>query len=319
MIARVLASLAVLALCAGTVEAQTVGIVSTQPGSSTHSMSTAIAKVLVEKAGMQARVQAQGNTPMYGVDAGTAEFGLSNSFDNIFFTTGTGEYESEGKHPNMRVVANMQPLTTALFVQKDSPVKSIKDLKGMRVGSGFQAQKTIARIVEAYLALGGLTYKDVKQVPAANVVNGADDFGSGKTDVFFFATGSAKVKEIDAKVGGLRAISVDNTPEGVTRMKNILPGSYVMTVKPGPNMDGVHGDTNTVAFDFLLMTNKSVKDDIVYKTVKALHDNKQILVETFAAMSTFDPDQMARDYAPLEYHPGAIKAYTEMGKWPPKK
>jgi len=208
---------------------------------------------------------------------------------------------------------------SCIYVRKGAGIERPQDLRGKRVGVSQIGDATIARIIEAHLALGGLTYNDVTQVPAANVVNGADDFGSGKTDVFFFATGSAKVKEIDAKVGGLRAISVENSPDAVARMQKILPGSYVMTVKPGPNLDGVHTDTNVVAFDFLLMTNKSVKDDIVYKAVKALHDNKQILVETFAAMSTFDPDQMARNYAPLEYHPGAIKAYTEMGKWPPKK
>jgi uncharacterized protein len=312
-------ALALTVLALGSANAQTIGIVSTQPGSSTHSMSTAIAKVAVEKAGLQARVQAQGASPMYGIDAGTAEFGLSNSFDNVFFVTGTGDYESDGKHPNMRVVGNLTPLTTAMFVQKDSPVKSIKDLKGMRVGSGFQAQKTIGRIIEAHLALGGLTFNDVKQVPAANVVNGADDFGAGKTDVFFFATSSAKVKEIDVKVGGLRAISVENSPDAVARMQKILPGAYVMTVKPGPNMDGVLGPTNVVSFDFLLMSHTRVSEDVVYRVTKAIHGNKQILVETFAGLNSFDPNEMARPYPSLEYHPGAVKFYTEIGKWPLKK
>jgi len=311
-------AVALVALAASGANAQSIGIVSTQPGSATHSMSTAIAKVAVEKAGLQARVQAQGASPMYGIDAGTAEFGLSNSFDNIFFVTGTGDYASDGKHPNMRVVANLQPLTTAMFVKKDSPIKAIKDLKGMRVGAGFQAQKTIGRIIEAHLALGNLTFNDVKQVPAANVVNGADDFGAGKTDVFFFATGSAKVKEIDVKVGGLRAISVENSRDAVARAEKILPGAYVMSVKPGPNMDGVLGPTNVVAFDFLLMTHTRVSEDVVYRVTKALHGNKQTLVDTFAGMRTFDPDNMARAYPPLEYHPGAVKFYKEIGKWPPK-
>lgn len=314
----VLSALALFVLALGSAQAQSIGIISTQPGSATHSISTAIAKVAVEKAGLQARVQAQGAAPMYGIDAGTAEFGMANSFDNIFFVTGTGDYASDGKHPNMRVVANIQPLTVAMFVKKDSPVKSIKDLKGARVGSGFQAQKTIGRIIEAHLALGGLTYKDVTQVPAANVVNGADDFGAGKSDAFFFATGAAKVKEIDVKVGGLRAISVETAADAVARMNKILPGAYTMRVMPRPGLDGVAEPTNVVAFDFLLMSHTRVSEDVVYRVAKALHGNKAILVQTFAPLRTFDPDQMARAYPSLEYHAGAIKFYKEIGKWPPK-
>ena len=40
---------------------------------------------------------AQGASPQYSIDAGTGEFGLSNNFDMVFFVTGTGEYEGEGR------------------------------------------------------------------------------------------------------------------------------------------------------------------------------------------------------------------------------
>ena len=97
-------ALAILAFAfCGAANAQTLGILATQPGSATHSISTAIAKTIVEKAGLQARVQSQGASALYGIDAGTADLGLANAYDNIFFFTGTGEYEREGKHPNLRI------------------------------------------------------------------------------------------------------------------------------------------------------------------------------------------------------------------------
>jgi uncharacterized protein len=84
-------------------------------------------------------------------------------------------------------------------------------------------------------------------------------------------------------------------------------------------MDGVLGPTNVVSFDFLLMSHTRVSEDVVYRVTKAIHGNKQIMVETFAGLNSFDPNEMARQYPSLEYHPGAIKFYTEIGKWPPKK
>jgi len=93
---RMMAAAIAAAAISGAAEAQTIGIVSTGPGSYTHSASSAIAKLLVERAGLQARVQPQIASPSINVEAGTGDLGLTNSFDSVFFITGTGEYEGRG-------------------------------------------------------------------------------------------------------------------------------------------------------------------------------------------------------------------------------
>ena len=54
----------------------------------------------------------------------------------------------------------------------------------------------------------GLTEADVKPVLVPNVVRGADDFVAGALDVFFFAFGAPKLREVDATVAGIRAIAI---------------------------------------------------------------------------------------------------------------
>src|SRR5258708_36887614 len=83
----------------------------------------------------------------------------------------------------MRYVGSLIPYRVAMHVRADSRINSITDLKGKRVSSEFNAQKTIARIIEAHLANMGLGYGDVVKVPAPNVVRQAEDFMSGKVDV----------------------------------------------------------------------------------------------------------------------------------------
>jgi TRAP transporter TAXI family solute receptor len=310
---------AAAAFTASAVSAQTVGIVATAPGTLTHSYSTAVAKAVADKTKLEVRVIAQGASPQYSIDSGTGEFGLSNNFDTVFFVTGTGEYEGEGKRPNIRVVGNLVPLLSTVWVKKDSPIKTPADLKGKRIGSGFTAQKTILRIFEGQLATVGLSYKDVRGVPTANVATGADDFGAGKTDAFTFGLSAAKVKEIDAKVGGLRGLSFPETKEADAAISKILPGAYHIKVNPAPQLDGILGPTNVTAFDFLLVTSINVPVVTVYQVIKAIHDGKDSMVATFPALRANDPDKLAaKQYPPLEYHPGAIKYYTEIGKWPPK-
>jgi TRAP transporter TAXI family solute receptor len=305
--------LIVLLCFAGAAQAQTIGIVTTPAGSFSNSAGQAMAKVLVDKAKLRAVVQAQASTGFDEVESGAADFNVSNSFDGTFYTTGTGEYQGNGAKPAMRYAGALIPYRVAMHVRADSPIKSIADLKGKRVSSDFNAQKTIARIIEAHLANAGLGWKDVVGVPAPNVVRQAEDFMSGKVDVMFFALGSASIKQANAAVGGVRVLEVDTAPEAMKRAQALIPGAYVMQVAPHPSVEGVSKPTNLIAFDMVMMTNAKVKDDVVYRTVKALHENKQDLVATFPPFALFQPQNMAKPLQDVPFHAGAEKFYREAG------
>ena len=95
-------------------------------------------------------------------------------------------------------------LRTPFFVRKDSGMYKIADLKGKRVTMGYSAMRNIDLVTRAMLASAGLTEADVKPVLVPNVVRSADDFVAGNSDMFFFAFGAPKVREVDATVGGIR-------------------------------------------------------------------------------------------------------------------
>ena len=298
---------------AGTANAQVVSIVTTPTGSFTNSAGTAMAKVISDKTKIHAIVQAQAQAGMYAVEAGNAEFGMSNAFDTSFYIEGSAYYKGNGPQPNLREVGAILPLRVAMFVRKDSKIKSIADLKGKRVSAGFGSQKTVGRIIAAELANAGLSYDDVQKVLAPNVSRAADDFTAGKTDVLFFAIGSAPVKRAAATVGGLRALPVDSSPKAVARLQKMLPGAYLTVVKPRPGLDGISKPIKEVTIDFLFFTNKNVKADLVYQVTKALHDNKAALTAIFKPFVHFDPAHMAVKVKSVPIHPGALKYYKEIG------
>ncbi|HEY6993250.1 MAG TPA: TAXI family TRAP transporter solute-binding subunit [Xanthobacteraceae bacterium] len=309
-------SLVMALLAAGSATAQTVSIVTTPSGSFTNSAGAAMAKVVGEKTKLRAILQAQALQAMIPVAAGTAEFGMGNAFDTTFYVEGAGEYEGQGAHKNLRNVATLLPYQVALHVRADSDIKSIADLKGKRVSAGFNAQKTIGRIIAAHLATAGLTYNDVVGVLTPNVSRSADDFAAGKTDVLFFALGSAAVKQAAATVGGLRVLPIDDTPEALARMQKLLPGSYSLEVKPSPAFDGISKPTKVVAFDMVLSTNDQVPENVVYEVTKAIHQNKDALAATFPPFKLFVPDRMAKPVQDVEFHPGALRYYREIGLLP---
>lgn len=310
---KLVQGLALGLLAAGAAGAQTIGIVTTPAGSFSNSAGQAIAKTLVDSARLRAVVQAQASTGFEEVESGAADFNVSNAFDATFFSTGTGEYQGRGKRPAMRYVGALIPYRVAMHVRADSSIATIKDLKGKRVSSDFNAQKTIGRIVEAHLANAGLSYGDVVKVPAPNVVRQAEDFMSGKVDVLFFALGSAAIKQANASVGGLRVLEVDTSRAAMRRTEALLPGAYVMRVSPNPALDGITKPTNLIAFDMVLITNAKVPDEVVYRVAKALHENKQDLVATFPPFALFQPQNMGKTLKGVPMHPGAVRYYKEIG------
>ena len=315
---RPLAALVAAAALAAPAAAQQIGIGTMGQGTAGYSMAAAIAKVLSEKAKLAARVQPAGGTSAYVplIDSGELDFGVVNIIEAKEALTGTGVFQGK-KQSNIRMVAVLYPFRNGMFVRKDSKMKTTADLKGAAVPYGYTSQLTLKAITDAFLANGGLSLADVKQVLVPNVLRGADEFAAGKADAALFALGAGKVAETNAAVGGIRFLDMDDSPAAVARMQKVLPEAYIVTVNPSPALAGILAPSKIMAYDYVLLAGKHVKDDLVGKVVETLAANKAALIESFTGFQGFDAARMAKTL-PLEYHPGAIAAYTKLGHWPPK-
>jgi TRAP transporter TAXI family solute receptor len=283
----------------------------------TYSAGAAIAKVAAD-GGLNLRVKPFGGTSAYvpGVDAGEQQFGLANELETHYAVTGTVIYNKP--QTNLRVVAVLTPLYSVLFVGKDSPIKTIPDLKGKRVPTGYASQRVIDVLTKGTLANGGLSEDDIQKVPVPNVVGGANEFEQGKADVFLFALGSGKVAEVNSKVP-VRVLPIDHSKEAMDRLRKFIPVAYATELKPGKGRAGLDQPTWVYAYDYLVLANNKVPDDVVYKLAKLMHDHPKELAANFGALSGFDPNRMAKDMGVVQFHPGAVKYYKEIGEWPPKK
>jgi TRAP transporter TAXI family solute receptor len=296
-------------------QAQVVGIGTSKQGGFTYSAGAAIAKV-VGAAGLRMLVRPYGGSGVYvpAVNKGEIQFALANALETRYAVTGTGAYKDR-QQPNIRVVAVMLPLRVAIFARKDSPIKSIADLKGKRVPGVFGAARTLKVLMDGQLANAGMSYKDVQIVKAAGIIGNANDFMAGKSDVFFFAVGSGKVLQVNAKVGGIRALPIDPSPAAMARLKKFVPVAYALKVKPGKRLAGIVKPTYVMAYPYLVLTSAKVSDDMAYKVAKAMHDNRKGMIGSFRAMAGFSPKRMVTELGPVKYHPGAIKFYKEKGMW----
>jgi TRAP transporter TAXI family solute receptor len=316
---RILAAGAVAAslAAAAPASAQIYSLGTGKQGFWTYSAGAAIAKVASD-GGLNLRVKPFGGTSAYvpGVNAGEQQFGLANELETHYAVTGQVLYKDKAQ-PNLRVVAVLAPLYSEFFVAKNSPIKTIADLKGKRIPTGYASQRVLDVLTKGTLANGGLSYSDIQQVPVPNVVGGASEFEQGNTDAFMFALGSGKVSEVNSKVA-VRVLAIDHSKEAMERLRKFIPVAYATQVKPSKVNVGVDEPTWVYAYDYLVLANDKVPDDVVYKLAKLLHDHKKELAANFGALGGFDPARMAKDMGPVKFHPGAIKYYKEIGEWPPK-
>jgi len=209
---------------------------------------------------------------------------------------------------DLRIIGAAHALRVGFFVRKDSGMTKVADLKGKRVPTGFSAMRALEPTVRAMLATAGLTENDIKPVLVPNVIRSADDFLDGRADCFYFAFGAPKVREADAKVGGIRMVEVN--PAGMDAARKIEKWGYLTTVKPGPAFVGVEAPIQVYSFDNLLFTSADASDDFVYKVLDTLFANKKELVPLQPVLGEFSPQFAYKQYD-VPYHPGALKYYKE--------
>src|SRR3982750_107536 len=282
--------------------AQAVGFATLPPGSLNHTTASAVAKVLSEKAAMNMLVQptAGDNVIIPMVNRGESLMGIANAPE-------TAMAMKEAKQTDVRLISVAHTLPTAFFVPKDSGLKTIADMKGKRVELGYSAMRTIDLLTRAMLATAGLTERDVKAVRVPNVVRGADDFASGASDMFFFAFGGPKVREVDASMP-LRVLEIDE--KGMPAARKVTPYGYLTQVQPGPIYIGVEKPMKVYSFDNLFLVNSKVSDDTVYKILDTLEKNKADLVAVQPVLRAFSAANAYKKYD-MPYHPGALKYYQE--------
>lgn len=314
MLRTIGAAIAGAALFAGAASAQTYSIGTNPQGSVFYAAGTAISRVMVEKTGLQFRVQpyAGSSTYMPLIDQGKLAFGMANVGEAAFASSGTEIYRQP--MPNLRMVAITFNNVSGFVVRKDSPIKSIKDLKGKTVPVGFTSGRIFHYIMNGALATEGMTDKDLNGVPTPNFVAGMQLFMSGRADAAFTAVPAGITQQANATIeGGVRFLSTPCDDEAAAKFDKWIPGGVIGKMEPGESRPFItENPTCFTDVPFTVVTGAHVPDEVVYKVVKTMAEHKADLGKALGAFNRMEIKGMAAKH-PVPYHPGALKAYTELG------
>jgi TRAP transporter TAXI family solute receptor len=300
-----------------------VTIGSNPAGTVFYAVASAISKVVSEGASFQMTVQPYTGTSTFLplLNSGEIDFGVNNAVDMALSYQGPGRLKIGGRNPfahtpNARLVMRGAPLLVALVVRKDSPLKSVHDIKGKRVTGEYPAQLAVWYNLFGHLATAGLTWSDVKVVPVPAANEGVDALMQGRADVTLHALNSAKIREADSTVG-VRHLSSDCSPQGEQRLSRAVPGYYTRLMKAGSAL-AVLEDTCVIAYDIYLSTHKAAPDQVVAGALKSLWDNVEKLSPVHPIFKEWTRDRAVAPDVTMPYHPAAAQFYKDQKLWSAK-
>ena len=307
---RLLAAAPALMLAAGA-QAQPIGLGSSPQGTATYQLAATVAKEITETLKLQARVQPSSGTgamiPL--VNSGEIDFGFCNSLELYDSFNGVGTFDKR-PNPDIRAVAVLYPFVNGIFVRADSPIKSVRDLKGKSIAYGFTSQEIIKTSVDAMLATAGLTIADARPVLVPNLVRGVDELIAGRVDVTPFSPGSAKVTEADAAVGGIRYLDLGNDPAAEAALKKVFKTAYIARVNPAPHLVGVRAPAYMMHFDFTMFANIKVPAERVKAVVAMLVERKDAMAATTPPFRGLKAERLHINYG-VPFHDGSLAYFKE--------
>ncbi len=216
---------------------------------------------------------------------------------------------------NFRLLRSGKETNTIGFVvTQKSGIKSIKDLKGKKVPSGFGGHTALMRAFTSEFKTEGLEWSDVIQVPVTGAVEVARAFEEGRTDVAWGPLGMPALRELDVKTG-IRYLPVKGDPQSLEILRRYaFPGVQVIPVKKGA-APGVVEDIMMMTYDSYLISWAALDDETVTSLLNTLWEHTNDLFQIHPTFKGFTKEVAVTSLPVIPYHPAAIRFYKEKGGW----
>jgi TRAP transporter TAXI family solute receptor len=224
-----------------------------------------------------------------------------------------------GKKPfaksfDVRTVVVGGGINVGLYVRKDSDIKTLADIKGKRIGSGYPGAPAIGVYALGEIANGGFGWGDMQAVPRTSLYAGQrEDVTEKRLDVFYASVGSGITNELNSTIG-IRFLSLDPSPAALASMRKVYP-AVVTPVKAGP--PGIETDMHLTYLPTYLIGHAKVSNDTIYAVTKALWEKNADLQAANPRLKGWVAAKYATVDVTVPYHDGAIKYFKEAGAWTP--
>ncbi len=288
-------------------QAQQVRLMTGPQGGSWYPLGGAIANI-GDKAGMKIQVlPGAGIANVKAIEGGKADMGFANSISTVDGIAGRAPFESPAK--NVCNVATLYPQYYQVVANADSGINSIGDLKGKSLAvqpKGNTAEFISLQSLEVY----GLKYQDMSRVSYVSYTDAVSLMKDNNAQAFTLGTTVPASAIMD--LASARDIKIVAIPDDKFQaMRKLNPG-YTKLVIPAGSYPKQTADVQTIGYATHVIARCDLDENVVYKVLKGMVDNKADLAAITKDMGKATPKMMAEDIG-VPLHKGAQKYYKEVG------
>jgi len=209
---------------------------------------------------------------------------------------------------SMSTIAVLYPEIIQVVVRADSPIKSIADLKGKKVGVGAPGSGTEANFRQL-MDIYGLVKDDVNS-QYLSFSESAEAFKDRHIDAFIVTAGIPNAAIMD--IGTQHAIRILTVPADMAAKLTAKYPFLAAAVVPAGTYKNQTQDVTTVAVNAVLIVGNDLSVDVVYSITKALFDSQAELASAHAKGKELNLKYAVQGVS-IPFHPGALKYYKEKG------
>ncbi len=288
-------------------------------GASGYVQASAIADAFVKKYGIRIRLLPSGTSIGRLMPLATKRVNCGFLANEVFFAVeGLYDFSSREWGPQDLRVILAHPTSTAMATTKESGIKEIKDLRGKRV-SWIPGNPSLNIKAEAFLAFGGLTWKDVKRQEFPSYGAACKALKQGKTDASVVAPSASLMYELETSPRGLYWLQFPpEDKEGWKRMLKIAP---FLSPKKETVGAGISKENPVFLPGYrypMISVYADADADWVYNFIKALDQTYPMYEKAHAVMPTWKISGAGVPPADAPFHIGAVKYLKEKGVWTEK-
>jgi len=278
-------------------------------GGAYYPIGISMADIITNKVGVQTTAQITGGAIENCIL-------INNKTNDIAITLGFMAYSARNAlHPYKSKLENVVGLFSGLskgvfqiVVDKNSPIKSIKDVKGKRVSlgpAGGGAITLFMQVIQSY----GFNEKEFKPV-YQSYEQSADALADGNLDAILVqaAAPTPALVQLAATKKPTRFLSIED--QTMQELRKKYP--YMIPVTLGKDMYKTDEPVKTFYTTIVVVVNKDLDADLIYRITKEIFTNIDKVKASHPSVSEFDLNSAVQGL-PVPYHPGSVRYFKEKG------
>ena len=214
----------------------------------------------------------------------------------------------KGEKHNILSMAIMYPNLLQMVALKKNSITNIEQVKGKNISTGSPGSGTnfMAEVVLKALGIPLDSYKDSR----LSFTESSNALRDGTIEIGTWSVGPGTSSILDLAT----THDINIIPFTSEQAKKILVAnkSYSFVELAGGVYRGVDKPVPTIGVWNVIICQKSLDTDLVYKLVKALYEHNDYLCKIHPSAAYTTPENAVK-YSPIPLHPGTIKYLKEKG------